>query len=133
MGNKQISLESKDCKSKHRWYDVIVAWASGEEIQYRLPGGYDWKTYNRHTYVSTGYESSQPDFSDSDYEWRIKPKTITNKYRMALVNSFGDITTKEPYVKAIDITDSCLDFPAEYDIQGFIRWVGDAVEVEMEG
>ena len=115
---------------KHRWYDVIVAWASGEKIQYRLPGGYDWKTYNRHTYVSTGYESSQPDFSDMDYEWRIKPKTITKKYRMALVLSKK--FDKNIEVIAVDITSSCLDDPAEYGIIGFIKWIGDIVEVEIE-
>lgn len=115
---------------KHRWYDVIVAWANGEEIQYRLPGAYNWKTYNKHTYISTRYESSQPDFSDGDYEWRIKPNTKIKRYRMALVSSKK--FDKNTEVIVVDITSYCLDDPAEYGITGFIKWIGDTVEVEIE-
>lgn len=124
MNNKQVSSESKESNTKHRWYDVIVAWASGEKIQYKLPASKEWTTYNQHTYISTGFESSQPDFSDRDYEWRIKPRTVTRRYRMALVHDYG--------VVSVDITNSSLDDPIEYNIQGFIRWVGDTVEVEIE-
>lgn len=116
MGNKQISLESKDCKSKHRWYDVIVAWASGEKIQYNFENT-GWRDY------SLGLDRI-PGFSDRDTEWRIKPKTITKKYRLALFSD-GEVV-------AYDVTNSCLDDPIEYKLVGFIRWVGDTVDVEIE-
>jgi len=110
--------------TKHRWYDVIVAWANGEKIQFRRDNGEEWETYT-------------PDFNavpafNCRYIWRIKPKTTTKKYRMALVNRYGGIEVKEPYVIAIDVTHFSIDDPAEYNTQGFIRWVGEPVEVEIE-
>lgn len=113
MSNEQI----KDCKTKHRWYDVIVAWASGEKIQYssRNTG---WEDY-----VPCA-ENYIPAFNCDGFSWRIKPKTRIKRYRMALVHDYG--------VVSVDITNSSLDDPIEYNIQGFIRWVGDIVEVEIE-
>lgn len=113
MSNKQI----KDSKTKHRWYDVIVAWASGEEIQYQIGGSKDWNTF------CWGIDAV-PGFNNEETEWRIKPRTVTKRYRMALVRDYG--------VVSVDITNSSLDDPIEYNIQGFIRWVGDIVEVEIE-
>lgn len=112
MSNEQI----KDCKTKHRWYDVIVAWANGEKIQFN---SYDagWEDYS-------GTESCVPAFGSRFMEWRIKPETRIKRYRMALVHDYG--------VVSVDITNSSLDDPIEYNIQGFIRWVGDTVEVEIE-
>ena len=103
---------------KHRWYDVIVAWASGEKIQYSDVCNIAWQDYK----PLVG--NCVPAFNYEDYEWRIKPKTVTKKYRMALMAHPKDVC-------AINVTDSCLDFPVEYEIQGFIRWIGDTVEVEV--
>lgn len=115
MSNKQI----KDCKSKHRWYDVIVAWASGEKIQFKFArGGAGWEDY------IPAFKEDCPEWNDLDFEWRIKPETRIKRYRMALVHDYG--------VVSVDITNSSLDDPIEYNIQGFIRWVGDTVEVEIE-
>ena len=113
--------------TKHKWYDVIVAWANGEKIQVKSTKGNDtFEDYVEHKTLT-------PDFSSNLWEWRIKPKTVTKRYRMALVNK-GDcgLPVKEPYVKTVDVTCSTLDDPIEYSVQGFIRWVGDAVEVEVE-
>lgn len=116
MNTKQVSLESKDCKYKHRWYDVIVAWANGEKIQCN-------DTRFQPKWID--YDSScTPDFCDGYFEWRVKPKTITKKYRMALVD--------DEYHGKRDLSLFSLDFPAEREVQGFIRWVGDIVEVEIE-
>lgn len=112
MSNEQI----KDCKTKHRWYDVIVAWASGEEIQFSVRDK-GWVDYSDSVF-------HVPSFNDPAMQWRIKPKTVTKRYRMALVHDYG--------VVSVDITKSSLDDPIEYNIQGFIRWVGDTVEVEVD-
>ena len=104
--------------TKHRWYDVIVAWANGEKIQFRNKNYTDWTDYTSVSLV---------DFELITVEWRVKPKTITKKYRMALVEY-----TYGYDVNCFDITNNCIDDPAEYSIQGFIRWVSDTVEVEIE-
>lgn len=113
MDNQQI----KDCKTKHRWYDVIVAWANGEKIQFNFSQS-GWKDYIK------SHDTGIPGFNNLNTEWRIKPKTRIKRYRMALVRDYG--------VVSVDITNSSLDDPIEYNIQGFIRWVGDIVEVEIE-
>lgn len=105
--------------NKHRWYDVIVAWANGEKIQCN-------DSRFRSKWVD--YDSScTPDFCDGYFQWRIKPKTIIKKYRMALVKDIGVYN-----VVSLDVSLFNLDFPAEREVQGFIRWIGDIAEVEVE-
>lgn len=112
--------------TKHRWYDVIVALANGEKIQNRAQNiNQEWEDF------SLGVSEIQS-FNCEVLEWRVKPKTITKRYRMALVNMYGGIVVKEPYITAIDVSHFSIDDPAEYNIQGFIRWVGEPVEVEIE-
>ena len=107
--------------NKHRWYDVIVAWASGEKIQYSEAGiiGYE-------DYIPFG-ENAVPAFNSVNILWRIKPKTVTKKYRMALIKC--DVYEG---CTCIEVSDSSIDDPIEYNIPGFISWVGDTVEVEIE-
>jgi hypothetical protein len=50
--------------TKHKHYDVIVAWAAGEEIQYFW--GFQWRDWE---------ETSCPGFAGTA-EWRIKPKRV---------------------------------------------------------
>jgi hypothetical protein len=50
--------------TKHKHYDVIVAWAAGEEIQYFW--GFEWRDWE---------ETSCPAFAGTA-EWRIKPKRV---------------------------------------------------------
>lgn len=112
-------------KIKHHLYDVIVAWASGEKIQFRVASSYSKENGFYFNSEFKDYTSAYtPDFSDGKFEWRIKPKTITKKYRMALFSD-GEVV-------ACDVTTSCLDDPIEYKLRGFIRWVGDVVEVEID-
>jgi hypothetical protein len=117
ISKENIVEESK----KHRWYDAIVAWANGEKIQVSPIGNESWTDVVDNTHQS-------PLFSDSKYMWRIKPKVVTKKYRMALVRDCAG----KPDACAVEVTDSSIDTPAEYDIKGFIRWIGDIVEVEIE-
>ena len=101
--------------NKHKYYDVIVAWANGEKIQARSIYGGDWMS------CISGYT---PAFNKNNLEWRIKPKTVTKRYRMAL-HANGTVA-------AYDVTNSSIDDPVEYNINGFVRWLGDIVEVETE-
>lgn len=108
--------------NKHKYYDVIVAWAGGEKIQCNDSRFQSkWNDYD---------SSCTPDFCDGYFQWRIKPKTITKKYRMALVATPEFNTAKN--VISVDITNTSIDDPAEYNVPGFIRWVGEPVEVEIE-
>ena len=103
--------------NKHKYYDIIVAWASGEKIQYNFYGK-GWCDF--YFYPQDGI----PGFNNENTEWRVKPKTITKCYRMALHS--------DSHVAAYDVTNSSIDDPAEYNINGFVRWLGDIVEVETE-
>jgi len=48
---------------RHKHYDVIVAWAAGEEIEFKRPG-HLWQ-----------YAGQSPTWG-ADNEYRIKPKTV---------------------------------------------------------
>lgn len=110
--------------TKHRWYDVIVAWANGEKIQNRAQNiNQEWEDF------SWGV-SEIPSFNCEVLEWRVKPKTIIKRYRMALVSTPKFNSVKN--VISVDITNTSIDDPAEYNVLGFIRWVGDIAEVEIE-
>lgn len=108
-----------ETNKKHRWHDVIVAWAEGNEIQYKWPDG-DWIDFKH----SNEELNTFPAFNVERIKWRIKPKTITKRFRMALLHG--------NQVIAVDTTDVSLDNPPEYDIDGFIRWIGVPAEVELE-
>jgi hypothetical protein len=49
--------------TKHKHYDVIVAWSAGEEIEFLWDG--EWEEYTE----------SCPSFLASQ-EWRVKPKIV---------------------------------------------------------
>lgn len=51
--------------TKHRHYDVIVAWAAGEEIEWRYAPKEDWEDLT----------VEHPVF-DERFEFRIKPKRV---------------------------------------------------------
>ncbi len=108
-------------KEKHKWYDVIVAWASGEDIQFRLHGVGDWETYIRCTYTP------QPDFRDSAYEWRIKPKVVNKIFRTAIIENQGVQS-----VILVDVTKNYPGNPVSDSIEGFVRYVGECISVDLE-
>ena len=101
--------------NKHKYYDVIVAWANGEKIQYN-PCNTRWLDFV--------FNDQIPGFNNENTEWRVKPETVTKRYRMALHS--------DSYVAAYDVTNSSIDDPVEYNIQDFVGWLGDIVEVETE-
>lgn len=59
--NKRSGMQSNTTERKH--YDLIIAWANGEDIQYRFDETEVWEDVNNPSW----YE---------DCEYRIKPKTI---------------------------------------------------------
>jgi hypothetical protein len=69
--------------TKHPHYDVIVAWANGEEIQFRKFHDEEWKDHAP-TITPRFYE---------DYEYRIKPNTVKKE---AWVNVYSG-NHKESY------------------------------------
>lgn len=102
-------------ENKHKYYDVILAWASGEKVQFN-----SYKIGFRDFAFGCNDIGAVPAFNDTNVEWRIKPKTITERHRMALHT--------DGCVLAYDVTNVSLD----NSIKGFVRWVGDVVEVEIE-
>jgi len=67
--------------TKHRHYDVIVAWAAGEEIEFKRPG-HLWQ-----------YAGQRPTW-EADNEYRIKPKIVkkegwVNVYKATQPNHIG--------------------------------------------
>lgn len=98
---------------KHKWADVIHAYAEGEEVEYKFIGDID----------SRWIIATNPSFDSPLVEWRIKPKYIIEKWRMALTK-YGVI--------AVDVTNSSIEDPAEYGVTGFISWVGDCCDVKIE-
>lgn len=106
-------LELMETSVKKQWVDVIHAWADGKAIQYSgivkgdWPGWFDFEPNDQ-----------VPAFFSPLTKWRIKPETITKRYRMALIGN---------EVIAIDVTDGATPVP-----DNFNSWVGDAINVIME-
>ena len=65
---------------KHKWAEVIKAWADGDEIQYRVEGTDDWEDWN-------DFEEL-PLFESISNEWRIKGKEVV-MYKWAYISQFG--------------------------------------------
>jgi hypothetical protein len=96
------------CNSKHKHYDVIMAWASGNLVQHRQSQEKEWKDYPD-TPISPGWQE--------DYEYRIKP--ATEEYRVYLTNS--------------GVVYICHSRDSEYVTQSssiFLRWLTDWTEYE---
>ena len=36
-------------------------------------------------------------------------------------------------VIAVNLDNASIENPAEYDVMGFIKWIGDVVSIEVEG
>lgn len=77
---------------KHKYYDAIVAWASGENVQYRTPGG-EWMDYLNIVALDA------PSFFH--YEWRVKPKTKKVAIFASSLHYFFVCTKEEEYVQYI--------------------------------
>lgn len=65
-------------QKKHKWYDVIIAWANGVPIQFKY-ADIDWVD------SSDDPNADSPNFNIPHVQWRIKPKEVV--YRLALMES----------------------------------------------
>ena len=112
MENKQE--QTKQEQNRHKYYDVILHWADGGEIQYKGVSNPEWRDFNT-TYWS-------PNFDSDIVVWRIKPKTKTLRYRNALLkNNKVVVLTSEPTLEDA------------YGDTAFIRWIDpEWKEIEVE-
>jgi len=93
---------------KHVHYETIIAYANGEDIQFRINDDGKWS------------DIEHPAFYNR-YQYRVKPTAI--KYKVALLANAQGVCT---YTVANKIE--------EYRVQldpFFIRWLTDWVEVEI--
>lgn len=67
--------------AKHKWAEVIKAWAEGREIQYSTDNGINW-------FNMTG--NLTPEFSFDNTVWRIKPESETITYRLGLFKTIDN-------------------------------------------
>lgn len=98
---------------KHKWYDVIVAWAEGKDIQFKNVKYKTWIDVS----LYEGRES--PNFNASNIEWRIKPSCY--KYRMVLEYSS---LSKRYWV-------TVTDDPTIESREFFVRYLTDWMEIEL--
>ena len=74
--------------TKHKWYNEIVAWASGAEIEFRLPTG-TWKLCDA---------SEEPPQWLENVEYRIKPQPKEPQYLYVYADIGGiDITSDKNF------------------------------------
>ena len=107
---------------KHKWAEVIKAWADGYEIQYRVEGTKDWEGWGDFEELTSMESISN--------EWRIKPKEVV-MYKWAALSKYGNWIEstyfsvdesqfrkqsgiKTSYVKRLDYT--ATSFPVDGDL-----------------
>ena len=93
---------------RHKHADVIIAWANGAEIEYRLGPHERWS------------KSTSPSWQE-DCEYRVKPPA--KKYRVALFRHDGE----EPFAVVANSQVISDNFEP---LLGFVRWLTDWVEYE---
>jgi len=103
---------------KHKYYDVIVAWANGETIQYKI-GEQNTKWWD--------FENTNvPNFNNDDVTWRIKSTSISLRYRNALMKADSGwyyISTIASYPDAeITIEEQHKKVVSD---DRFVCWMGD--------
>lgn len=95
---------------KHKHYDLIVAWANGAKIQYKI--------------LDSWVDLNSDDVSwHSDVEYRIKPEQIVVKYRLAL-RKCNDVYYVSSWTKD--------NYALIEDSQSFIKWLGDEQTIEVD-
>lgn len=66
---------------KHKWYNEIVAWAAGAEIEWAYGSATTW-------YDCLGNDI--PDFENENLLFRIKPQPKEPQYLYVYMDEFGD-------------------------------------------
>ena len=107
---KHNAVQQSSSTSRHPLADLIHAWAEGAEIEVYDRDKETWNVIKSPAWLQQA-------------QYRIKPRTVTKQYRMAKTIDG---------VIAVDVTDSTLDDPAEYNVEGFISWIGEVTNVVEE-
>ncbi len=101
----------------HKWYKEIIAYANGENLQFRIPS-----VENNWTDFTNEYAS--PNFNDTDVEFRIKPKPREFKYIIGLFKN-----CEKPCIISIDNTSILRNFE---NSENFIRWLTHVQTLEYD-
>jgi hypothetical protein len=109
---------------KHKYYDVIKAFAKGKTIQGKSKFSKNWIDYMWYKF---------PDFNNEELDFRIKPEIVIQKqkkliYRVALMKfefsgRFYTATKDMNYI-------SCEEF--EKSSNDFVEWITDWIEYEIK-
>ena len=97
-------------RQRHKHADVIIAWANGAEIEYRLGPHERWS------------EAPSPRWY-AGFEYRIKPPA--KKYRVALFRLSSEAAST--YTACTDIQEEADSYEQH---RSFVRWLTDWVEYE---
>ena len=112
-------MTSKD--SRHPHYDVIVKWAGNpteNKVQFRTSPDREWLD------VHSSVENMSGMFLPN-YFYRIKPKTVKYKYRKALMGKLSG------NLSVLMVSETLMESHIE-NSPGFIRWLTDWIEEEIE-
>jgi hypothetical protein len=110
---------------KHKYYDVIMAWAEDKPIEFRIVYGdntkSDWICFD-----DVGDTKKSPNFDSGTIEWRVKPQTKTIKYRLALMS----YKSERYYTAVFTMSEEHL---IEFENStNFVKWISDWIEQEVE-
>jgi hypothetical protein len=91
-------------KQKHYHYDMILAWASGEKLQWRYKGEKEWKDF-----IKLGNNDS-PSWNRG-IEYRIKPDAL---------NWFKNIPEQGILCEVWDVYEKFIDVIIDYNSEGTV-------------
>lgn len=102
---------------KHKYADVIIAWANGETVQFKYSDSNNWVDYPH----DNADEYYGPIWNDPKTTWRVKPIVI--KYRLALMfdKNYGHYVSAEN----TELDRSTLQS------HNFVKWISDWINVEV--
>jgi len=104
---------------RHKWAEVIIAWAEGLPIQMKLiSDGIVWVDYNSTTHL--------PNFDNPNIIWRIKPEPMDIYYWVAL---FYDVRFNRYYTLATNSADTANDLETNQD---FVKWIHEQAVFTFE-
>lgn len=97
----------------HKHRDVIIAWANGEEIEYRRDPSHQWSLIDDPSWVS-------------DYEYRIKPKRVKKE---GWVNVYR---VPEHYIERVGILSNAYLTKEDADAESSIAYRVACIRIEWE-
>lgn len=110
---------------KHPLHDIIIAYANGEKLQYKLSHDNEW--YD----VYEGPGADSPNFNVENIEWRIKPETKIVRFKLGLFKRGKDnyYVSCYPYTEQDYIQEMLKNIE---NGENFVKWINGICEVEIE-